>query len=735
MSRQSQLDEERLTFIITFPSDLNEDSVREWLSSISGTLKVGLSRIVAMPTIVFETMATDMGITHRLRAPRHDAAYAIAHLESLIPGTHVTQETEPLDLKWTIGAELGMSNPSRPLRISKIATFSTSILTNTQSLHEGEAILIQWVVGSSTYEAPPEKENNPQTTNFSVMKSLLGNTTAGSDEIEDRRKKLQTPTMPGVGRVAVMAPHSLRAKELIRAVLKDFSNASTSGNYFKEKHIRTSKLDRVINTAATPRFMPCLLNVDELIPVISWPIGAPYIAGLPQSRTRHMHVNNAVPSRGDGNTVVGEARTSGTNQRDVAIETIERMKHIHIIGPIGSGKTAEITNIAEQDMKDNFGVVLIETKGDLYHAVLERVPSNRWKDVIVWDMDDTEFPIGFNVLRQSSSRSAVGELGALIRAMYPESGLMTTEPLRFVLQALSEYTEGTFVDIPTFLSPSTDAERQWRLDIVKGLKNRETKRYWERYLKNNAKQQDVDSAPLRRRMSEFISSGEIRNSLGQSESSFYMEDVVRDGKILLINLNGVRIGQQTASLMGTFVMNAVWNAVRTTHHERPVILYMDEFQNFVTMPTSPSEMLAQSRSFGLGMVLAHQHTGQLKPELRDAVLANARSKIVFQTTANDARIMASEFGLHIRPEDFMNLQHREAIARVATKTGISQPFTMRTKDLSRISSNPRIIKAQSRAQYGRPVDEVEVAIDARRNPVPVARKDRAKIGEREWVKE
>lgn len=238
------------------------------------------------------------------------------------------------------------------------------------------------------------------------------------------------------------------------------------------------------------------------------------------------------------------------------------------------------------------------------------------------------------------------------------------------------------------------------------------------------------SAPLQRRMWEFVSRPEIRNSLGQSESSFYMEDVVREGKILLVNLNGVRIGMKSASLIGTLIMNSAWNAARTTPHDKPIILYMDEFQNFVTMPTSPEEMLAQSRSFKLGMVLAHQHLGQLKPQLRDAVLANARSKIVFQTTSHDANTMAAEFGRHIKPDEFMNLQHREAIARVATATGVSQPFTMRTKNLTDHSSNPRIIKEQSRAKYGRPVDEVEAAIDARRNPKPAKRSRRPHVGSR-----
>jgi len=52
----------------------------------------------------------------------------------------------------------------------------------------------------------------------------------------------------------------------------------------------------------------------------------------------------------------------------------------------------------------------------------------------------------------------------------------------------------------------------------------------------------------------------------------------------------------------------------------------------------------RSRSYGLSMVLAHQHLDQLPERMRRAVLANARSKVVFQATADDARVLAREFG-------------------------------------------------------------------------------------------
>jgi hypothetical protein len=75
-------------------------------------------------------------------------------------------------------------------------------------------------------------------------------------------------------------------------------------------------------------------------------------------------------------------------------------------------------------------------------------------------------------------------------------------------------------------------------------------------------------------------------------------------------------------------------------------------------------MLAVARGFGLGMTLAHQHRNQIPSELRQAVLPNARSKVVFQTTAEEGRIFAREFGTSVSDKDFMHLGKYEMLARV-----------------------------------------------------------------------
>ncbi|EQD72040.1 hypothetical protein B1B_04105, partial [mine drainage metagenome] len=46
------------------------------------------------------------------------------------------------------------------------------------------------------------------------------------------------------------------------------------------------------------------------------------------------------------------------------------------------------------------------------------------------------------------------------------------------------------------------------------------------------------------------------------------------------------------------------------------------------------------------MVLAHQHLGQLPKELRDAVSANARTKVWFSMSPEDAHALSR----HVAPE-------------------------------------------------------------------------------------
>ena len=150
-------------------------------------------------------------------------------------------------------------------------------------------------------------------------------------------------------------------------------------------------------------------------------------------------------------------------------------------------------------------------------------------------------------------------------------------------------------------------------------------------------------------------------------------------------------------------INAIWSAVRggAANPARPTYFSLDEFQDFLNLPVDAESLLVQARSFGLAMMLAYQHLDQLPDSIRSAVLANARSKVVFQTTFNDARVFAREFGRAVSDEDFMNLAQYEVLCRLATGEGVSAPVSGVTLPPGEPTGRAGEARTRSRTRYGR----------------------------------
>jgi len=393
----------------------------------------------------------------------------------------------------------------------------------------------------------------------------------------------------------------------------------------------------------------------------------------------------------------------------------------------GGGKSTLLANMSKIDMEHGYGLVLIENKGDLFHMVTNYVPPNRVNDVIIMDvMADTRFPVGFNVLDQGDPRVVIDELAELFEYLDGGSlGIWTREVLYHGLRTITAVPGLTIVDLATLLVPRTTEELTWADNVGRSVKDPEIRQFWQRYDNLPRAEKDRFVKPVMDRLWQLTARPEIRNIVGQSKSSFQMSDVIAQNKILLINLQN--LPRSTSSLVGTLAMNALWHAVTTTPSTTSTFLYLDEFQSFLKIPVSTEEMLAKSRSFGLGMVLAHQHGDQLPREMDQAIMANARTKIVMQSNASDAHAMAREFGGSVDERDFMNLQQYEAIARVATGSGVSQPLTMVLNPPAVGYDSANQVKHLSRRAYGRKIREVEEEMIKRRQPEQAPPSKRPKI--------
>jgi hypothetical protein len=152
----------------------------------------------------------------------------------------------------------------------------------------------------------------------------------------------------------------------------------------------------------------------------------------------------------------------------------------------------------------------------------------------------------------------------------------------------------------------------------------------------------------------------------------------------------------------------LWDEIRRRPYDKrqPIILMMDEFQNYADLNTTRSDPFAEARSYGLGLVIANQHTGQLPNAVLSSVSNNTASKIAFGLEPEDARKLKDSF-LPLTPEELGVIPRFGVVTRLMTSTGKAPVTTAQTAPPPSPTRAGRAALEASRRLYGRPVAEVE----------------------------
>jgi hypothetical protein len=82
----------------------------------------------------------------------------------------------------------------------------------------------------------------------------------------------------------------------------------------------------------------------------------------------------------------------------IGLTSREREKHTFIVGGTGNGKTTMLQGSIIQDIQHGKGLAVLDPHGDLAEEVLRHIPPERMHDVIYFNPDDLDYPIGLNLL-------------------------------------------------------------------------------------------------------------------------------------------------------------------------------------------------------------------------------------------------------------------------------------------------------------------------------------------------
>jgi hypothetical protein len=91
---------------------------------------------------------------------------------------------------------------------------------------------------------------------------------------------------------------------------------------------------------------------------------------------------------------------------------------------------------------------------------------------------------------------------------------------------------------------------------------------------------------------------------------------------------------------------------------------LDEARNFLSLPGSLEDMLAEARGCDLSLVLAHQHLAHFSGQLREGISANARSKLFSALSPEDVRALERHMAPELSAHDLEHLGRFPAAARL-----------------------------------------------------------------------
>lgn len=431
-----------------------------------------------------------------------------------------------------------------------------------------------------------------------------------------------------------------------------------------------------------------VLSVEELAGILSLP------SAKETEEIRHLQKSRFRVLQGGFKCKNGIHIGNTLNGKPVRIQG----RNTAIIGRSGSGKSTTALNMIHNFIQKNEGFAVVDPHGELIESVTGIIPPDR--DCIVIDPADEEFPVAFNVLQAPPELAAqvVSSVGDTLSRIFSDSwGRRTDYFLRHALYCLCIAQE-SLLGIPQLFLNNV-----FRKKCIAQLSDPIAISFWKneyRTMSPKARRDAID--PILNKIGRFMQVPALRNILGQKENRIDFQDIMNSNKILLINLSKGLLGEENASLLGSFFLSRIQIAAlgraKIKHKDRkPFHLVVDEVQNFKASIHSLATILSEGRKFKVQLTAIFQHLSQLDPILIDSILANTINLISYNVNHKDAQALSPYFR-EITHDDLINLPPYHAYLRmihekhndVCTFHNIAIPqHKYKTKNITRKYSRPR----------------------------------------------
>lgn len=331
----------------------------------------------------------------------------------------------------------------------------------------------------------------------------------------------------------------------------------------------------------------------------------------------------------------------------VALSGIDFVRHKHIIGVSGSGKSSFLASCIMFLLRQAVPFILLDPHGDLAKLIVSLLASSdffnnpRAYDRLWYiDFARPDAGVAFNVLKQpyEPHTTANNLLEATHRA-FPMSGTTTASLDNMILAGTLALVEN---GLPLTALNTLILDSSFREAMLRNVTDPLVVQFFKSKFSDKVNSSLVDSTLRRSFLLTFSPS--LRNTLGQRENKLNFRYILDNNISCIFNLGG--LDDMTKRFVGCLLMVGIEQAFLSRANipdakRTPMHVFVDEFPLFSASEDSFSVVLEQVRKYKGTLYLAHQTTSQLSRGMTGS-LQNAIS-ILFKLGYEDSTWAAGRF--------------------------------------------------------------------------------------------
>lgn len=362
---------------------------------------------------------------------------------------------------------------------------------------------------------------------------------------------------------------------------------------------------------------------------------------------------------------------STLNGREVRLCMSDLERHVYVIGQTGSGKTSFLKLLVHRVHETGeASIIVIDPHGDMALELGSEISGS-----LLYDPVDNPFSINPLDLPKHRDRDyAVSVAIDILLDIFREvlklvnTAVNVRYLLRVVLRALYSRSDSpTMADLYNTILGLYDgrvtlgdlSDYEWRRQIG---------------VLRSMQRQSLISALSR--LEPYARDRFLRELTSRTSVDF--EEMMSPGSLTLFSIPKAVVGGDLARLIASTIVIKTWYEAlarsRLGKPRTPVFLIIDEFQFVSDLPLIDI-VFSEARKYGLHLVVAHQHTGQIPGQLIQSVLTNTGVKLVFQVAGEDAEKLSTidaDFARLLR-RTLTSLSTGMAVLKIAGRPGEQPP--------------------------------------------------------------